>query len=302
MAAIPWTSLAAAVLFLGVDYFVRVVRWWLMLRAGKPELRLRTCVWPLLASVAVNNVIPFRAGDALRVVGFRKQLDSPPARVLATLVAERILDLTVLLALFFLGVAGVRTGAIPPTYIHLCVAVACIGLLAWVVALLFARRLQTLLLRLCEHRALATRGWTQPAREHMQQFLGALAVLRTPVLTMNLFGLSMIAWTCEGGVFATIADGLGYSGSAFAPWFATAAGTLATLIPSSPGYVGTFDFFTMAALSAYGATGAIAGAFALLVHTVLWLPLTVAGLSYFLLFRGQGESLGATLAHQEDPR
>src|SRR5262249_19571814 len=150
-------------------------------------------------------------------------------------------------------------------YIHVCAGLACAGLLVWVVALLFPGRLETLLLSVCEHRALAARGWSQPLKEHMQQFLEALTVLRTPRLTLGLLALSVIAWTLEGAVFATVAAGLGYAGSAIAPWFAAAAGTLATLIPSSPGYVGTFDFFTMSALTAYGATGDMSGAFALLV-------------------------------------
>src|SRR5262249_48278005 len=136
VAAVSWSSLAAALMFLTLDYATRIVRWWVMLRTCTPELPLRTCVRPLLMSVAVNNVIRFRAGDAYRVVGFQKELGTTPTRVLATLVAERILDLTVLLALFFLGIAGIRTGAIPAAYINLCSAIACVGLAAWLVALL----------------------------------------------------------------------------------------------------------------------------------------------------------------------
>jgi uncharacterized protein (TIRG00374 family) len=302
VAAIPWPVLALAVLSLALGYGVRVVRWWLMLRASDPKLRLTACVRPLLVSVAVNNVIPFRAGDALRVVGFRKQLAATPVRVFATLVAERILDLTVLLAVFLVGVGGVKAGAIPPAYVRACIVIACLGLLAWVVALLFAPRLQSFLLRMCEHRALATRNWTEPAQKHVTQFLTALDVLRTPRLSLGLLALSALAWVCEGGVFALVAHGLDFSGDAIAPWFAAATGTLATLIPSSPGYVGTFDFFTMQALIAYGASASVAGAFAVVVHTILWLPLTIAGFIYFLLPNPAGNEVPATLVQREEPR
>jgi uncharacterized protein (TIRG00374 family) len=302
IAAIPWPVLALAMLSLALGYGVRIIRWWLMLRAGDPRLRLTACVRPLLVSVAVNNVIPFRAGDALRVVGFRRQLAATPVRVFATLVAERVLDLTVLLAVFLVGVVGVRAGAIPHAYVRACVVIACLALLAWVVALLFAPRLRAFLLRACEHSALAARNWTQPAQKYVTQFLSALEVLRTPRLSLGLLALSGLVWICEGGVFALVASGLNYSGDPIGPWFAAATGTLATLIPSSPGYVGTFDFFTMQALVAYGATASVAGAFAVVVHTVLWLPLTITGFICFLLPSPAGSEAPALLVQREDPR
>jgi uncharacterized membrane protein YbhN (UPF0104 family) len=60
-------------------------------------------------------------------------------------------------------------------------------------------------------------------------------------------------------------------------------GTLATVIPSTPGYAGTFDFFTARAMTASGNAAAAATAFALLVHVLLWLPPTIAGGIYLLL-------------------
>jgi glycosyltransferase 2 family protein len=81
-----------------------------------------------------------------------------------------------------------------------------------------------------------------------------------------------------------------------APWLSLAAATLATLLPSSPGYVGTFDYFATLGLTAYRSPAAGATAFALLTHLVLWLPITLAGLLTLLLSRG--ESRPPTLAHR----
>jgi hypothetical protein len=54
-------------------------------------------------------------------------------------------------------------------------------------------------------------------------------------------------------------------------------GTLATLLPSTPGYVGTFDYFTLMGLNLYGAERNLAAVFAVVVHILLWLPVTLAG-------------------------
>ena len=58
---------------------------------------------PMFASVAANNVLPFRAGDLLRTFGFNKRLSISSATSLTTLIVERLLDL--LMVIFFLGLA-----------------------------------------------------------------------------------------------------------------------------------------------------------------------------------------------------
>jgi hypothetical protein len=55
---------------------------------------------------------------------------------------------------------------------------------------------------------------------------------------------------------------------------------LATIIPSSPGYVGTFDAPGIRVLTGLGVTGEIAAGYTLVLHAVLWLPITVLGFYY----------------------
>jgi uncharacterized membrane protein YbhN (UPF0104 family) len=143
-------------------------------------------------------------------------------------------------------------------------------------------------LKVCTTSALAARNWGSRARHLIQDLFVALAVARTPKSALKLLMLSVIVWGFEGGVFAAAASSFHYKGLPLGPWLSLATGSLATLIPSSPGYVGTFDFFTAAGLSAYGATAAVATATALTVHAVLWFPLTAAGLTYLLVARLRG--------------
>jgi hypothetical protein len=62
-----WLLLALALL--AADYALRILRWWWMLRALAPTQPAWDCAWPYFASIAVNNELPFRAGDVLRVFG-----------------------------------------------------------------------------------------------------------------------------------------------------------------------------------------------------------------------------------------
>jgi uncharacterized membrane protein YbhN (UPF0104 family) len=60
------------------------------------------------------------------------------------------------------------------------------------------------------------------------------------------------------------------------------------MIPSSPGYIGTFDFFTISGFTLYGTNETQAAAMTLVIHIVLWLPITAAGLTYLLFAHLRG--------------
>jgi len=267
--------LALGLVALAVDMAARITRWWWMLRAAEPGLPLASCVRPFLGSLALNNTVPLRAGDVVRAVGFRRTLGAPVAHVAGTLVLERLLDLLVLLAILLAGVAGTR-GVFPRGFL-VAAGVAGVAALAALVALTFFPGPITGLIRRSMARLFGGRPWLPAVSRAVNQVAAALALLRSPGRAARLLGLSLVAWLLEGCVFACAAWSLGLGVPWPAPWLALGAATLATLLPSSPGYVGTFDYFATLALTAYGAPAAGAAAFAVVTHLMLWAPVTLAG-------------------------
>jgi glycosyltransferase 2 family protein len=274
--ASPW-PLVLGLAALTCDMAARITRWWLMLRAVEPDLPLASCVRPFLGSLSLNNTMPLRAGDIVRVVGFRRTLRAPVAHVAGTLVLERMLDLLVLLAILLAGVAGNR-GAFPRPFLVAARAAGALTL-AVLLALTLCPGPITGLLRRGMAKAFDGRSWLPGVTRAVDQVAAALALLRSPARAARLVGLSVAAWLLEGAVFACAAWSLHLGVPWQAPWLALGAGTLATLLPSSPGYVGTFDYFASLGLIAYGAPAEGAAAFALVTHLLLWVPVTVVGLA-----------------------
>lgn len=300
--SLEWLQLTFALLALTAGYAARIYRWWWMLRLCSPSVRWRSCAWPLLAGFAVNNVVPFRGGDALRVIGFREELNTPAMGVLGSLVVERLLDVTILLALFLAGMLDLRTMGFPVIYVRMAIVVASVGALAWVALLWMGDELESLLIRICRARVLSKWNWSASAEHSIRQLFKNLSIVRLPGATAGLLSITAIVWLCEGGVFAAVAAGFHYSGGVFGPWFALASGSLATILPSSPGYVGTFDYFTTSAFITYGVDRAVAIAMAVIVHLVLWVPITGAGLAYLLAisWRGRRRPLPARPVQEEE--
>lgn len=281
--AFAGASISAVVLalsFMAAGHAVRIVRWWLLLRALEPSLQVSDCVRPFLTGMAVNNVMPFRAGDALRVMGFRRQLRSPAMRVLGTLVIERALDLIFLSGIFFLALLGLPDGAFPRSFVVAAAWLAAAGMAAILGAMVFLPLFERYWDSLPGQRFFAKQQ--EAVSGHVAHLVQAVGLVRSVPRTLGLIGLSVVVWVCEGLTFVTVAAALQADVAPLGPWLSLAAGTLATAIPSSPGYVGTFDYFAAQGLAAYGASPEVAAALALTVHA-LWIPLTVVGLlSYWL--------------------
>lgn len=287
--------LLASLVLLSSGYLLRVIRWWLMLRYMSAGLGLNACVGPFLSSIAINNVLPFRAGDVLRTVGFRRHLDIAPIPVMTTLVLERLFDLTVLLGFFFVGLVQVD-GRFPHAVVVTTAWMAMGCILLVLLTVLLPHRLQGPAGRLVHMGE--RRSWriVRNIGTGAGQFFSSLSILQSSRLLVQLLVLSLGIWGLEGGVFFAVAHALGMTGLGAAPWFALSTGTLGTLLPSTPGYVGTFDYFTMLGLMAYRVDEPTAAIFALVIHLILWFPLTVVGLSWLIAYKLKGPLLPVDIA------
>lgn len=315
MSGLSVPVLLLAVGFQVLSWLLRIARWWLLLRPGAPGLSFRACAGPFLAGMAVNNVLPLRAGDALRLAGFVRQLQSPALRVAGTLVIERVLDVAVLAGVFFVCLLVAPAAALPPGVVE--------GL-AWLVGAAAAATLAillfpSLLARLSAgpqsgvggdrfpagrfgRRFPAARRLVERGRRHCADFAEGLALARSRKRMVALVGVSVAAWISEGALFATIAAGLDSGAAPLGPWLALATGTLSTTIPAGPGHLGTFDYFAMVGLAAYGAAPAAAEAFALVVHAILWTTSTVVGLTWLALSAAGRRRSGRRSGRGPDPR
>jgi uncharacterized protein (TIRG00374 family) len=270
-----WLSAALFVFFLG--YCCRIRRWQLMLQTENPRLEWTKCAIPFMASISTNNVLPFRAGDLLRTFGFCGWLGVPAAKVLATLLAERLMDLLCLLCALVFAMVLLDGYAIMPVGHEAGMwGVALAALL--ILVLLLQPRVMKFAVSLIV--GIIGRLFPNLGRVIGQQvayLFETLYALSHKGLMPRLLLWSVAAWGFEAGVFYLVAKSIPELAAPAAAWLAMPVGTLSTLLPSTPGYVGTFHFFVASAAAMVGNERVAATSFALLIHITLWLPSTVWG-------------------------
>ena len=125
--AIAW--LIGAVGLYALATLVRAERWHQILEAAQVHARRVDCYALTTVGYMGNNVLPARAGEALRVVLLSQRSDGSKRTLLGSVVAERMLDLIALITIFVVTVYGVlSTSEVLPTDHPLVVTGVGVGL------------------------------------------------------------------------------------------------------------------------------------------------------------------------------
>ena len=301
-AAMDLHFLPFAVVSLAIGYTARITRWWVMLRVGAPLL-----AWPhtariFLMSITANNLLPLRAGDIFRLFAFRGQPGLETSRVGGTLIVERLLDLVTLLLIFIFVLPFVPAGRSTGQLTTLATWGAGLAVAALIGLLALPSLESRVLRRLIETPWIRSSPMMSRPLAAASTLVDAITRLWTPRRLAAIVLLSVLIWTFEGGVFVVALVASRVPASLLAAFFALAAATLGTLFPSSPGYIGTFDFFAMQAVSVFGALAGTAALFAITTHLLLWLPTTVAGFVCFLWLVVFDHDSKIILHPRKDPR
>lgn len=272
-----WPYLAAGLLALAAGYSMRILRWSIMLRAAGAESSFSRCIAPFLGSIALNNVLPARLGDVVRALVFPAALGITKVASTGSLVLERLMDLATLLCFLMAALLTYSDANLPDS---MKFSAATLVVLT-VVGLLSIVALSGIFSRICLQ--LSERDFGKYSSLAKRLFLGASSLLnsframsRVPVLSVVAV-LSVLVWVGETGLFWAVLAGFGISFSPVAAALVMTFATLATLVPSSPGYVGPFHVAAFAAMTILGSSPELAASFAVLAHAAIWLPTTLAG-------------------------
>jgi uncharacterized protein (TIRG00374 family) len=280
-----WIYLAIGIFSLALGYTLRIIRWAVMLRAAGAAIRNAECAVPFLGSIALNNVLPLRAGDWVRAFIFPASMGVQVTTSTASLFLERFLDLLTLL--LFLSVAIFFSAHVTiPAFIKTSIlGLSLFVFFTFFLIFVFYTPVLLGLLRLvtwADHK-----GYKKI--EKLFIFLADFFKRLTDMLGVKhfvyVFLLSLFVWAFEAGLFLAILQGLHFSINPIDAIGIMAITTLATLVPSSPGYVGPFHLAAYAALAALDVSVSSAASFAVLTHLALWLPTTLVGVVAILYNR-----------------
>ncbi len=257
--AIMWLVAAAGLYALATLF--RAERWHHILRLI--EVRPHRTDTYALTTVGYmgNNVLPARAGEMLRVVLLSRKTGAGKRQLLGTVVAERMLDLVALGAIFIAVVYGVLSSTALPTDRPLLMGMIALALLVLAVAaVIVVRRLHVF--------------------ERVREFVRPLAHAPRAVLSREggfLLAATFLLWACEASVYFAVARAVELDLSVLDALYLVALANFFAALPAAPGSIGTFDAAIVFGVKAIKGSGQ-AVSYLLMLRFVLYVPITIVGL------------------------
>ena len=242
----PWLIVLSCVLSTAT-LLMRAVRWQVLLNS-EGNVRFRTVFWATAAGYFGNNFLPARAGELVRtlLVTWSSRLDG--AYVLATALAERVTDAIVLVLIasavlmLFPGHSGWLAGAARP----FAIAGVCGALVVAILPLTGT----------LPHRMVCTIPMPASLQPRVVRAVDAairgLRAFHSVSRLASFLGLTGIIWTVDALTAAVSASAIGLHLPLPIAFLLLSALGVASALPSTPGYVGIFQFVSVMVLSPFG--------------------------------------------------
>ena len=260
---------APALMLLTFAFVIRAIRWQ-SLFAPTRRPAFAPVAKALFAGYLANNLLPVRAGEAVRVVALNRLAPVPVATTTMTVVIERAYDVLSLIVLLFV---------VAPWLPHLSwlrtAGFLAIGLLVVLAALgLVLRRSRGQLLK---RMAVPLRKLRFLPRESLdrapEDVLEGLAGLLRPRMALVAFGWTTLSWLILGVGYWLVMLAFDLELRPLAGLLVVIAIGLAMILPSSPAALGVFEGATVVVLGLYGVADSQALAYALVLHALSVVPI-----------------------------
>jgi uncharacterized protein (TIRG00374 family) len=265
-----------AVIFLSL--LLRARRWQYLL-APIRQVRLPGLFAALVVGYMANTFLPAHLGEVVRAYHARKKTGISASIIFATIVVERLIDIFALLLL--MGMALVVfpfPGWVQKSGVIMLVLV--VGLFALLLLMKKYRR-QTLAVsdRLTAFLPAKASG---RINELLDQFLNGIVALKSAGHYLTVGILSVSIWVCYALTFQLLFYAFDFVSLYHLPWTAALVvlviTTISVVVPSSPGYVGSYHFLCQLSLGLFAIPKGPALSYAFVMHGVNIFPVFFLGL------------------------
>jgi hypothetical protein len=272
-----WLVALSALVMMG-SHLLRAMRWRYLLAPVK-VVNTRSLLSALMIGYAANSFVPAHLGEVLRAFVIGKKHGISASAAFGSIVVERIVDVVSLIAAMALVLIvhpfpdWVTTSAIlmlAAAFLLCAVLVGCKRFEAPTAALI--------------------RALVKPLSDRIGSRLEALALnflrgivpLQSAAHYAAALGLSIAIWLCYAAVYYICLAAFNLVTAYGLAWYVGLVvlvfTTISVVIPSTPGYVGTFHYLCQLALVMFGVSASEALSFAVIAHLVGVAPVALIGL------------------------
>jgi glycosyltransferase 2 family protein len=276
-----WRWLAAAGLVMSTSSLLRSLRWRVILNAAA-SFDVLTVFWATMAGYLGNTFLPARAGELVRTFIISSRSSLTRTYVLTTALSERMMDAIALVLWSSVVLLGVHPKPAWLDHLSQTLAVGAAGGLLAVIILPHTNRLcEVVIRRLPLPESL--RGKLVGLAEQM--LLGLKAFHSVPRF-LTFAAYTVVIWTLDACTVILGGRALGIELAFAVAALLICAMGLGSALPSTPGYVGIYQFVAVSVLVPFGVSKDGALALILVQQALGYVVVLAFGLPGLYRFKG----------------
>jgi uncharacterized protein (TIRG00374 family) len=256
-----------------ISCFLRSLRWRVLLNAGG-RLPVATVFWATMAGYLGNNTLPARAGELVRTVMISARSGLSKTYVLTTAMVERSVDAIVLVAVGFTTLGLLEKGPDWFTRSSRGMALAAVAALA---ALIVLPRM-TRFLGSVVHALPLPAALCERLVNMVDQLVLGIRTLHHPGRLSSFSVFTVVIWLLDAVGSVIVARAFGLHLSIPVALLLLAGLGLGSALPSTPGYIGIYQFVAVTVLTPFGFSRSDALAYILVAQFLLFLVVGFWGL------------------------
>lgn len=267
------------ILFVILGMWIRAIRWKFMVNPIK-KVSLQSLFRSTLIGFMAINLLPARIGEFVRAYSLGKKEKISKSATLATIALERIFDLLALLVVLWFTLVLFPTPELIKKIGYLTLLIVAGVMLL----LVFLKTKTNLTLNFLEKIFFfVKKSLFDKFRQLIFRFVSGLAVLDHFSSVLWIMAISLVLWfaTALSNYFIFLAFDL--HPPIYASFILLILVILGVSLPSSPGFIGTFQLACVIALSFFKIDKSTAFSFSIILWLCNYVPVTLLGLYYLRL-------------------
>ncbi|HAW50308.1 TPA: hypothetical protein DCX16_05110 [bacterium] len=266
---ISWGWIFASFVAGILAFVLRVIRWGYFFEKLPSFPSLLSA---FLIGLMVNNILPARIGEIVRVFVLKKKEGISVSTSFATVILERIFDGLVVF-LFFLVLLFICP--FPRKIKVMGVIITGVYILALIFLILLKANKGFLVQKI---------GFISQRLAHiLNSFSSGLSILHSLRKLFVIIVFSIASWSICGFSFYLGLPAFSISLPVYVGFFVLVMAVVGVMIPAAPGYIGTYQYFCILALKIFGVDENIAFSYSIVLYVISFFPTTIAGITFLFI-------------------
>lgn len=254
-------------------FFLKGYRWFVLIRYHFPNIKSKAIYPPFFIGFAANNFLPLRLGEFIRASLLARNGKLSLGYSVFSVFIDRALDGFSLLILFIISVFYLP---LPSWLNRMFIIVLCIfgGIIFIAYLIWWFEKFSIESLLNSNNRIIRFIDTL------ISQLRASLKFFDSVGKTLTIIGLSVTVWVIEAFALLLFSFAFHFNLNLPEVFLLLSILNFGIMIPSSPGYVGTFEYFCVQSLQLFGILHEQSMAYAILLHFSQFIIMTMLGVIF----------------------